>query len=63
MRRNGSIKKTAEVLGHHENTIRYRFETILQLCGLDYKNPQDNEQLCMAVKVQLAVNAYMEKPW
>ncbi len=63
VRRNGSIKKTAEVLGHHENTIRYRFETILQLCGLDYKNPQDNEQLCMAVKVQLAVNAYMEKPW
>ncbi|MDO1605742.1 helix-turn-helix domain-containing protein [Lactobacillus sp. YT155] len=38
---NESIKKTAEKMFTHPNTIRYRLESINELTGLNYKNTND----------------------
>ena len=60
---NGNVKRTAAASGCHENTIRYRLETIRQVSGLDYKNPQDEEQLRLAAKIRIAVRALQDSPW
>lgn len=48
-----SLKQAAIRLDQHENTVRYRLEKINALCNLDYKKPQDAEQLSMAIKISV----------
>lgn len=49
-----SLAKTAEALGTHPNTIRYRLKQIHQATGLDWQRPQDMEQLSLAHAISLA---------
>lgn len=49
-----NLKKTAGLLGQHENTIRYRLEKIHSLCSLNYRSSAVAEQLSLAVKVHIA---------
>ena len=45
------MKETADEIGQHSNTVRYRLECIGRLTGLDYKKTQDLLQLLLAVKL------------
>lgn len=47
----GDIKRISTALSQHENTVRYRLEKIRAITGLNYRNPDDYEQLSIAVKV------------
>lgn len=49
-----SLARTAEALGTHPNTIRYRMRQIQQVTGLDWQRPQDMEQLSLAHAIALA---------
>lgn len=49
-----SLARTAEALGTHPNTIRYRMKQIQQVTGLDWQRPQDMEQLSLAHAIALA---------
>lgn len=49
-----SITQTAQTLGTHPNTVRYRLGQIRQICGLDWRAPQDMEQLSLAWHIELA---------
>lgn len=48
------LKKTAELLGQHENTVRYRLEKLRGICSIDYRSHDGNEQLSLAVKIHIA---------
>lgn len=48
------LKKTAELLSQHENTIRYRLEKIHSICGLSYRTAADGEQISLAAKIHMA---------
>lgn len=47
----GDIRKIADVMGQHENTVRQRLKKIASLTGLNYRNPDHYEQLSIAVKI------------
>lgn len=48
-----SIKRTAEVLYQHDNTIRYRIKKIKELLDMSHLEGGFNEQLSIAVKIYL----------
>ena len=49
-----SIGETAERLGTHPNTVRYRMGQIAQACGLDWRVPDQMEQLSLAHAIEFA---------
>lgn len=55
----GDFKVAAKEMGQHFNTIRYRMEQIKELTGLDYRNPEELEQLSLAIKIQKARNFHI----
>lgn len=50
----GCLHTLAKKLEQHENTLRYRFDKIHSITGLNYRNPNDYEQFSMAVKIKIA---------
>ena len=46
------LAKTADALGQHVNTIRYRLQRISDLTGLNYKEPAQMQQLDMAYRIR-----------
>lgn len=50
----GSIHDMSKATEQHENTIRNRLEKIKSITALDFKKPDDYEQLSMAVKIHIA---------
>ena len=48
----GDIRKLANSMGQHENTVRQRLKKIENLTGLNYRNPDHYEQLSIAVKIR-----------
>lgn len=46
-----SVDEAAELLGQHPNTVRYRFEQIRQLTGLDRRVAEDAQQLALAAAI------------
>ncbi|MHC1722939.1 MAG: PucR family transcriptional regulator [Aminipila sp.] len=49
----GDLHLLAEVMGQHENTLRYRFGQIEQVTGLNLKNNGHYEQLALAAKIYI----------
>ncbi|MDD4160576.1 MAG: PucR family transcriptional regulator [Synergistaceae bacterium] len=48
-----SMHATAKNTSQHENTVRYRLEKIALLTGLDFKSPQQLEELSLAIKIDI----------
>ena len=46
------LAKTADALGQHVNTIRYRLQRISDLTGQNYKEPAQMQQLDMAYRIR-----------
>lgn len=46
-----SVARTAEALGQHQNTVRYRLDAIERLTGLAPREPVDMEQLDVALRL------------
>lgn len=55
------IKKTAQALFMHYNTIRYRFERIFDLIGKNQSNPQDIFELELCYRVYEIYKSIYEK--
>lgn len=49
---NGSVGATAEELGLHRNTVRYRLQQIAELSGYDPSTTQDRVQLWLALSAK-----------
>lgn len=49
-----SVDRAAGELATHPNTVRYRMGQVLQLTGLDWRRPQDMEQLSLAHVIELS---------
>ncbi|MBP3883729.1 MAG: PucR family transcriptional regulator [Olsenella sp.] len=47
-----SARATAEALGQHVNTVRYRLEKVTQVTGLDHRVPSQMAQLVLACTVE-----------
>lgn len=47
----GNINRTAEVLGQHKNTIRYRLKQVSHLLSCDILQPESYEKLSVALKI------------
>lgn len=47
-----NLNTTADNLGLHKNTIRYRLEKIYEITNLDYRSFPDMEQLSLATKIR-----------
>lgn len=56
----GNIQQLANFLSQHENTIRYRLDKIKMVTGLDSRQPEQYEQLSMAVKIHICQNRLEE---
>jgi len=54
---NGDLKKTAESLFVHINTVRYRLEKIKKILGLEISNWAFYEQLSLAIKADKILNS------
>ena len=48
-----SVEVASRHLGQHANTVRYRLERIAKLTGLDFRHPDDADQLAMACRISL----------
>ena len=46
-----NVARTAEALGQHQNTVRYRLDAIGRLTGLSPRDPADMEQLDVALRL------------
>jgi hypothetical protein len=46
-----NVARTAEALGQHQNTVRYRLDAIGRLTGLSPREPADMEQLDVALRL------------
>ena len=46
------LTKTAESLGQHANTVRYRLQRIGELTNYDFRKPGDMQQLDMAYRIR-----------
>lgn len=51
-----SIKRTAEALYQHDNTIRYRIKKMKEILDMTHLEGSFNEQLSIAVKIYLLRN-------
>ena len=49
-----SVGDAASRLGTHPNTVRYRLGQIAGICGLDWRVPEQMEQLSLACAIELA---------
>ena len=47
-----STRETAETLGQHANTVRYRMEKVARLTGLDHREPRQMVQLALACEIE-----------
>ena len=56
---NGSLPALSKKLGLHENTLRQRLGKIKHLTGLDFRSPNEYDQLSLAVKIKQV----SESPW
>ncbi|MFJ8234935.1 PucR family transcriptional regulator [Ureibacillus sp. NPDC094379] len=50
---NGNLHELSKKLSLHENTLRYRLEKVAHLTGLNFKKPEQYEQLSLAVKIHI----------
>ena len=48
------IAKTADTLGQHEQTVRYRLNRIYDIIGLNRKSQSDTQQLILACQLRMA---------
>ena len=48
------IAKTADTLGQHEQTVRYRLNRIYDIIGLNRKSQADTQQLILACQLRMA---------
>ena len=53
----GSVHELSELSGQHENTLRYRLDKIAVLTGLSYRKASDYEQLALAARIYLLLQA------
>lgn len=51
---NGNLRELSIKLSLHENTLRYRLDKIAHLTGLNFKKPEDYEQLSLAIKIHIS---------
>jgi len=49
-----SVPDAAARLGTHPNTVRYRLGQVASICGLDWRVPEQMEQLSLARAIELA---------
>lgn len=59
-RANQSVDATADALGQHPNTVRYRFEQIRQLTGLDRRVADEAQQLSLVAAIAEAQGILQE---
>jgi len=52
----GNIDKTADELGQHKNTIRYRLKQISHLLSCNLLQPESYEKLSLAIKIEECSN-------
>ncbi|MDI2586241.1 helix-turn-helix domain-containing protein [Psychrobacillus sp. NEAU-3TGS] len=50
---NGNLRELSIQSSLHENTLRYRLNKISDLTGLNFKKPEDYEQLSLAIKIHM----------
>lgn len=49
----GDLRQSAQEMGQHENTLRYRLNKVFTLTGLNYQRPAHYEKLALAVRIYL----------
>lgn len=49
----GDLHQSAQEMGQHENTLRYRLNKVSSLTGLNYQRPAHYEELALAVRIYL----------
>lgn len=49
----GDLHQSAQEMGQHENTLRYRLNKVFTLTGLNYQKPAHYEKLALAVRICL----------
>lgn len=47
-----STRETAEALGQHADTVRYRMEKVARLTDLDHREPRKMLQLALACEIE-----------